>query len=300
VGAKLREVRRRIRSVQSTMKITRAMELIATSRIMKAQQRVEAARPYAERLTAAIADVATASAALNHPLLEQRPNPAAAAVFVITSDRGLAGAYSSNVLRRAEELFSLLRSEGKDIKLFVAGRKGLSYYRFRQRPVEESWAGFSETPTYDDAKRIADAMIEQFSSGQVDEIHGVFTDFVSAVRQRPVARRFVPMVFEEAERPPEAGPMTQYIFEPDPEALLEALLPRYVVTRVYNALLESAASEHAARRRAMSAATENAEELIKVLTRVANQARQTEITTEIMEIVGGAEALSKAREARAS
>jgi F-type H+-transporting ATPase subunit gamma len=244
--------------------------------------------------------VATASAALNHPLLEQRPNPAAAAVFVITSDRGLAGAYSSNVLRRAEELFSLLRSEGKDIKLFVAGRKGLSYYRFRQRPVEESWAGFSETPTYDDAKRIADAMIEQFSSGQVDEIHGVFTDFVSAVRQRPVARRFVPMVFEETERPPEAGPMTQYIFEPDPEALLEALLPRYVVTRVYNALLESAASEHAARRRAMSAATENAEELIKVLTRVANQARQTEITTEIMEIVGGAEALSKAREARAS
>ena len=300
MGAKLREVRRRIRSVQSTMKITRAMELIATSRIMKAQQRVEAARPYAERLTAAIADVATASTALNHPLLEQRPNPTAAAVFVITSDRGLAGAYSSNVLRRAEELFSLLRSEGKDVKLFAAGRKGLAYYRFRQRPVEESWLGFSETPTYDDAKRIAEALMEQFSTGQVDEIHGVFTDFVSAVRQRPVARRFVPMVFEEAERPAEAGPITQYIFEPDPEALLEALLPRYVVTRVYNALLESAASEHAARRRAMSAATENAEELIKVLTRVANQARQTEITTEIMEIVGGAEALSKAREARAS
>src|SRR5439155_157847 len=181
------------------MKITRAMELIATSRILKAQQRVEAARPYAERLTAAIADVATAS---------------------------------------------------------------------------------------------ADALIERFTAGDVDEIHGVFTDFVSAIRQRPVARRFVPMVFEETERPPTEGPVAQYIFEPDPEALLEALLPRYVETRVYNALLESAASEHAARRRAMSAATENAEELVKVLTRVANQARQTEITTEIMEIVGGAEALA--------
>jgi F-type H+-transporting ATPase subunit gamma len=276
------------------MKITRAMELIATSRILKAQQRVEAARPYAERLTAAITDVASASAALAHPLLEQRPNPKAAAVFVVTSDRGLAGAYSSNVLRRAEELFSLLRQEGKEVRLFVSGRKGLSYYRFRQRPIAQAWFGFSETPSYDDAKAIADTMIEQFSAGEVDEIHGVFTDFVSAVRQRPVARRFVPMVFEVAELPAEAGPLTQYIFEPDPEALLEALLPRYVETRVYNALLESAASEHAARRRAMSAATENAEELIKVLTRVANQARQSEITTEIMEIVGGAEALRKA------
>ena len=299
MGAKLREVRRRVRSVQSTMKITRAMELIATSRILKAQQRVEAARPYAERLTAAITDVASASAALRHPLLEERPDPKAAAVFVVTSDRGLAGAYSSNVLRRAEELFSLLRQEGKEVKLFVSGRKGLSYYRFRRRPIEQSWVGFSETPTYDDAKRIADAMIEGFTSGAVDEIHGVFTDFVSAIRQRPVARRFVPMVFEEAERP-EAGPVNQYIFEPDPEGLLQALLPRYVETRVYNALLESAASEHAARRRAMSAATDNAEELIKVLTRVANQARQTEITTEITEIVGGAEALRQAREAAAS
>jgi F-type H+-transporting ATPase subunit gamma len=293
MGAKLREVRRRIRSVQSTMKITRAMELIATSRIMRAQQRVEQARPYAERLTEAISDVASASAALSHPLLEQRPEPKAAAVFVVTSDRGLAGAYSSNVLRRAEELFSLLRQEGKEIRLFVAGRKGISYYRFRERPVEESWFGFSETPSYDNAKEIAQAMMERFTAGDVDEIHGVFTDFVSPLRQRAVARRFVPMVMEEAERPTE-GPVAQYIFEPEPEALLEALLPRYVETRVYNALLESAASEHAARRRAMSAATDNAEELTKVLTRVANQARQTEITTEIMEIVGGAEALRQA------
>lgn len=294
MGAKLREVRRRIRSVQSTMKITRAMELIATSRIVKAQQRVEQARPYADRLTAAIADVASASAALSHPLLEQRPEPKAAAVFVVTSDRGLAGAYSSNVLRRGEELFSLLRQEGKEIKLFVSGRKGLSYYRFRRRPIEDSWTGFSETPSYDDAKAIAGALIELFSTGAVDEIHGVFTDFVSPLRQRAVARRFVPMVWEEAERPAEVPLLPQYIFEPEPEELLEALLPRYVETRVFAALLEAAASEHAARRRAMSAATENAEELIKVLTRVANQARQTEITTEIMEIVGGAEALRQA------
>jgi F-type H+-transporting ATPase subunit gamma len=293
MGAKLREVRRRIKSVQSTMKITRAMELIATSRILKAQQRVEAARPYAERLTAAIADVASASTSTGLPLLQERPDPKAAAVFVVTSDRGLAGAYSSNVLKRAEELFALLKSEGKEVKLFVSGRKGLSYYRFRQRPIEESWLGFSETPTYDDAKRIADALIERFGAGDVDEIHGVYTDFVTVVRQRAVARRFVPMVFEVTDRPSQ-GPVAQYVFEPDAEALLSALLPRYVETRVFSALLESAASEHAARRRAMSAATENAEELIKVLTRVAKQARQTEITTEIMEIVGGGEALRKA------
>jgi F-type H+-transporting ATPase subunit gamma len=290
MGAKLREVRRRIRSVQSTMKITRAMELIATSRIMRAQQRVEAARPYAERLTAAIGDVASATSSLGHPLLEQRPNPTAAAVLVVTSDRGLAGAYSSNVLRRAEELFAKLRQEGKEPKIFVAGRKGVSSYRFRQRPVEASWTGFSETPTYDDAKAIADTLIEKFTAGEVDEIHAVFTDFVSVVRQRATAKRFCPLAVEEVERP-ERGPVAQYLFEPEPDALLEALLPRYIATRVFNALLEAAAAEHAARRRAMSAATENAEELIKVLTRVANQARQTEITTEIMEIVGGAEAL---------
>ncbi len=301
MGAKLREVRRRIRSVQSTMKITRAMELIATSRIMKAQQRVEAARPYAERLTAAIADVAAATTSLGHPLLEERPDRKTALVFVVTSDRGLAGAYSSNVLRRAEELFSLLRSEGKEVKLFVSGRKGISYYRFRERPIEQSWFGFSETPTYEQAKEIADALIEMYTSGEADEIHGVFTNFVTIVRQRAVARRFVPMVMEEVDRPEEQrGPLAQYLFEPEPDELLSALLPRYVETRVFNALIESAASEHAARRRAMSAATENAQELIKVLTRQANQARQTEITTEIMEIVGGAEALRQAAAAAAA
>src|SRR5438552_10030301 len=176
MGAKLREVRRRIRSVQSTMKITRAMELIATSRIAKAQQRVEAARPFAERLTEAIGDVAYASSALKHPLLEERPEPKAAAVLVVTSDRGLAGAYSSSVLRRAEELLAKLREEGKEPRLFVTGRKGVSYYRFRRRAVEASWTGFSETPTYEKAKEIADAMLERFTGGDVDEIHCVFTD----------------------------------------------------------------------------------------------------------------------------
>jgi F-type H+-transporting ATPase subunit gamma len=285
MGAKLRTVRRRIRSVQSTMKITRAMELIAASRILKAQQRVEAARPFAERLTAAIADVAAVSSSLSHPLIQERADRQNAAVFVVTSDRGLAGAYNSNVLRKSEELFRTLRDEVKQTKLFVAGRKGASYFRFRERPIEDAWAGFSETPSYDDAKKIADSLIDRYSSGEVDEIHGVFTDFVSPFRQTAVARRFVPLVVEEVERPSEA-PMPQYIFEPDPEALLSALLPRYVETRVFSALLEAAAAENAARRRAMGAATENAEELIKVLTRVANQARQTEITTEIMEIVG--------------
>ncbi len=294
MGAKLRTVRRRIRSVQSTMKITRAMELIAASRIMKAQQRVEQARPYAERLTAAIADVAAVSSSLGHPLLEERADRTAAAVFIVTSDRGLAGAYNANVFKRAEELLSLLRREGKEPKLFVTGRRGISYFRFRGRPMEATWAGFSETPTYDHAKEIADAMIEQYQDGRVDEIHGVYTDFISAVRQTAVAKRFVPMVVQEVEAPPEHMLSTQYLFEPEPDALLTALLPRYVETRVFDALLESAAAEHAARRRAMSAATENAEELIKVLVRQANQARQTEITTEIMEIVGGAEALRQA------
>ena len=299
MGAKLRETRRRIRSVQSTMKITRAMELIATSRIMKAQQRVEAARPYAQRLTAAIADVASASSSPNHPLLQERGGKVAA-VFVVTSDRGLAGAYSANVLRRAEELFALLRQQGKEVRLFVSGRKGISAYRFRGRPIEESWFGFSETPTYAHAKEIADALIERFTGQEFDEIHGVYTDFQSVVRQRAVARRFVPLQFEVVERPTEQRMQADYLYEPEPDALLTALVPRYVETRVFDALLESAASEHAARRRAMSAATENAQELIKVLTRVANQARQAEITTEIMEIVGGAEALRRARQSKAS
>jgi F-type H+-transporting ATPase subunit gamma len=291
MGAKLRQTRRRIRSIESTKRITKAMELIAASRILRAQQMVRQSRPYAELITQVIQNVASQIDEVAHPMLEQRSAPTSAAVVVVTSDRGLAGAYNSNLLRTTEELLARVRGHGLEPKMFVTGRKGISYFRFRERPVEASWRGFSETPSYDDAKTVADAVIEAFTSGAVDEIHLAYTEFASALVQRPVARRLVPMVVEEtAERPP--GPLPLYIFEPAPEKIFADLLPRYVEARVYSAMLESAASEQAARRRAMSAATDNAEELIKVLTRVANQARQSEITQEIMEIVGGAEAMA--------
>lgn len=294
MGAKLRVVRRRIRSVQSTMKITRAMELIAASRIVKAQQRVEAARPYAELLTRAMEDVARQTGALTHPLLEERPEPQHSGVLVVTSDRGLAGAYNANILKRAEELMDRLRGRGLEPVLYVSGRKGLGYFRFRGMPVEESWTGHSEVPPYGVAERIGSALIEAFAAGRIDELHTAYTDFRSAFTTRATDRRFLPIAPEEVVRREPGLPYPEYLFEPEPAAILDDLLPQYVITKVYAALLESAASENAARRRAMKAATENAEDLIKVLTRVANQARQAEITTEIMEVVGGAEALSKA------
>jgi F-type H+-transporting ATPase subunit gamma len=288
--AQQRVVRRRIRSVQSTMKITRAMELISASRVARAQQRVQQARPYTEEITAALENVVSTEVVLSHPLLEQRHEANAAAVLVVTSDRGLAGPYNANVLRTAEELMAHLRDDGIEPKLYVTGRKGVAYYRFRRRPIEESWTGFSHGPSYDDARTVVRVVVEAFLDHQVDQIHAVFTDFVSAATQRAVARRFVPLVIEEVEEgPPE--PIPQYLYEPSPERLLDALLPRYVEARVFTAMLESAASEHAARRRAMKAATDNAEELIEDLTREYNQARQAQITQEIMEIVGGAEAL---------
>ncbi len=294
MGAKLRAIRRRIRSVQSTMKITRAMELIAASRILRAQQRVEQIRAYATRLTEAMEDVAGQTGALVHPLLEERPDPRRSAVLVITSDRGLAGAYNANVLRRAERLVGRLRGDGIEPVLFVSGRKGQSYFRFRQVPIERGWEGFSEVPSYDDAEEVAHAVIEAFLEGRVDRIDAAYTDFRSAFTLRPVDRRFVPIAPEEVAGEVREEPRPQYIFEPEPARLLDALLPRYVTALIFAAMLESAASEHAARRRAMKAATENAEDLIRRLTRVANQARQSEITTELMEIVGGAEALRQA------
>lgn len=293
MAAKLRQVRRRIRSVQSTMKITRAMELIAASRILRAQQRVEAARPYAERLTEAMEDVARQTGALVHPLLEERENPRRAAVLVVTSDRGLAGAYNANVLRRSERVIGRLRGDGIEPALYVAGRKGQSYFRFRQVPIEQGWSEFSEVPRYDNAEDIAGTLIEAFREHDVDAVHAVYTDFRSAFTLRPVDQRFLPIRPEEV-RGEGGEPSAEYIFEPAPARLLDALLPRYVTAKIFHAMLESAASEHAARRRAMKAATENAEDLIKRLTRVANQARQAEITTELMEIVGGAEALKQA------
>lgn len=291
MGAKLRQVRRRMRSVQSTMKITRAMELIAASRITRAQQRVLAARPYADLLTQAMEDVARHAGTLDHPLLEERSDPERAAVFVVTSDRGLAGAYNANVLRRAERLMGKLRGEGVEPLLYVLGRKGQSFFRFRRVPIEEGWTGASEVPSYADGERIARVLIEAFAERGVDAVHAVYTDFRSAFTLRPIDKRFLPIAPEEVAG--EGGqPSAEYIFEPGPEQLLDGLLPRYVTAKIFHAMLESAASEHASRRRAMKAATDNAEDLIRQLTRVANQARQAEITTELMEVIGGAEALS--------
>jgi F-type H+-transporting ATPase subunit gamma len=292
MGAKLRIYRRRIRSARQTQKITRAQELIATSRIARAQQRVQQSRPYTEQITKAIENIASQTD-IAHPLVEERAAPDNVAVLVVSSDRGLAGAYNANVFRMTEQLLSTLRDEGKQPLLYAVGRKAVGYFRFRDRPVVQSWTGFSEQPRYEDAKEVADTLIQAFVEHEVDEIHAVYTDFVSALTQRTVARRFLPLVIEETDEPSPHGPLPLYIFEPSPQEVLDALLPRYIESRVFTALLESAASESAARRRAMKAATDNAEELIKVLVRAENQARQAEITQEIMEIVGGAEALSK-------
>ena len=298
MGAQLRVYRRRIRSVQSTKKITRAMELIAASRIVKAQQRVNAAKPYAAQITRVISALASQGASIDHPLLQEQSDERRVAVLVITSDRGLAGGYNANALKTAAQLEELLRNEGKEPVSFLVGRKAIGFYRFRGRPVEQSWSGFSEQPTYDDAREVAEALIDSFlrneEEGGTGEIHLVHTEYVSALTQRAVANRVLPLVVEESDAPPPEGALPLYEFEPDPSTLLDALLPRYVTTRVYAAMLEAAASESASRRRAMKAATDNADELVKSLTRAANSARQAEITQEISEIVGGATALEDA------
>ena len=307
MAATLRELRGRIKSASSIKKITKAQELIATSRIAKAQARVDAARPYATEITNMLTELAGASA-LDHPLLVERENPKRAGVLVVSSDRGLCGGYNANVLRRAEELFALLRDEGKTPVLYVVGRKALGYYSFRQRQVAESWTGFSERPEYDHAKEIAGTLVQAFQSGAdddgddagadgilgVDELHIVSTEFRSMLSQTAVALRIAPMVVEYVGEP-ETGPHTLYSFEPSAENLFDALLPRYIATRVYAALLEAAASESASRRRAMKSATDNADDLIKALTLAANRERQAQITQEISEIVGGANALADAR-----
>ncbi|MDP9181512.1 MAG: F0F1 ATP synthase subunit gamma [Actinomycetota bacterium] len=297
MGAQQRVYRRRIKTVQSTKKITKAMELIAASRIAKAQAAVNAARPYEREITNVLSALASQST-VDHPLVNEKPNPTRAAVLVISSDRGLAGGYSSNALKQAEALGNLLRSEGKEPVSYLIGRKAVGFYRFRNRPIEDSWTGFSEKPSYADAKIVADTLIEAFlkdsAEGGVDEIHVVFTEYVSALTQKPIAARVLPLVIVESDEPAPDGPLPLYEFEPEAEVLLDALLPRYVETRVYAALLASAASESASRRRAMKAATDNAEDLIKSLTRAANAARQAEITQEISEIVGGANALASA------
>ena len=297
MGAQLRLVRRRIRSVQSTAKITRAQELIASSRIIKAQQRVHDAQPYAREITWAVEAVVSRSSQIDHPLTTEPKNPARAAVLILTSDRGFAGGYNASVLREAQNLEALLAERGVTAVPFVAGRKGLIWHRFRQREMAGEWSGFSDTPRNSNAREITDVLLEAYerpaSEGGVDEIYMVYTEFVSMLTQRPVARRVLPLEIEETEEAPERGAVPLYEFEPSPEDVLNALLPWYVESRIFHALLEAAAAEIAARRRAMKSATDNANDLLDQLTLEANKARQAEITQEISEIVGGANALAE-------
>ena len=308
MGAQLRVYRRRIRSVQSTKKITKAMELIAASRIVKAQARMKAARPYANELTRALAALGK-NATLKHPMLTGVENPRRAGILVVTSDRGLAGGYNANVLRLANELAARLEGEGKQVVRYVIGRKGVAYYNFRRIPLAGSWTGFSEQPNFADARPATETVVagliatsegEADSEPGIDELHVIYTRFVNSVSQVPTAVLVSPVkeIADEAaaEQDEKAadGPQAEYEFEPEPEELIGALMPRYISARIFSALLESAASESAARRRAMKSASDNATELIRTYTRQANQARQAEITQEISEIVGGADALAAA------
>jgi F-type H+-transporting ATPase subunit gamma len=298
MGAQLRAVRRRIRSVQSTAKITRAQELIASSRIIKAQQRLHAAAPYARELTRAVEAVVSRSENIDHPLTQPVRSPTRAAVVILTSDRGFAGGFNANVLREAQSLRALLEGRQVETVTYVAGRKGIVWHRFRNREMAAEWSGFSDTPRQEDAGEIARSLLEAFdrptAEGGVDEIYVVYTQFVSMLTQQAVVHRLLPLAIEPTEEPPPTGPLPIYEFEPSPEDVLNALLPWYVESRLFQALLDSAASEIAARRRAMKSATDNANELIEQLSREANKARQAEITQEISEIVGGANALAGA------
>ena len=302
MAAQLRLVRQRISTVQSIAKITRAQELIASSRIVRAQQQQRAAEPYARELTRAVEAVISRSTNITHPFTTEPENPTRAAVLILTSDQGFAGAYNANVLRESARLRERLRERGVQPVLYVAGRKGISWHRFRELELAGSWSGFSATPKYRDAKAIADVLLEAFNAGRdgteeaskVEEIHLVGTEFVSMLTQRPSVRRLLPLEIEETDEPSPSGPLPSYEFEPDPERVLDALMPQYVASRIFYALLEAAASELASRRRAMKAATDNANDLIETLTREANNARQAEITQEISEIVGGSNALAGA------
>ncbi|MEU2928785.1 F0F1 ATP synthase subunit gamma [Streptomyces sp. NPDC007251] len=299
MGAQLRVYKRRIRSVSATKKITKAMEMIAASRVVKAQRKVAASTPYANELTRAVTAVGTGSNT-KHPLTTEAENPTRAAVLLLTSDRGLAGAFNSNAIKTAEQLTERLERDGKQVDTYIVGRRGVAHYNFRERKIAESWTGFTDEPTYADAKKVAAPLIEaiekETADGGVDELHIVFTEFVSMMTQTALDARLLPLRLEEVaeEARPQGEILPLYDFEPSAEDVLDALLPRYVESRIYNALLQSAASKHAATRRAMKSATDNAGELIETLTRLANQARQAEITQEISEIVGGASALADA------
>jgi F-type H+-transporting ATPase subunit gamma len=290
-----RVLRRRIRSVQSTKKITRAMELIAASRIVKAQQRVAAARPYSEQITEVIRQLAASGAGLEHPLLQPRDEIKNVGFIAITADRGLAGAYNASVIRTIERAVAERRAKGQGYSLATAGKKAESFFRWRGYQLDYSATGFSEQPHYENARELADAVIEKYENTEIDEVQLVYTRFLSMGSQRVVTRRLLPLdAGAIAQRSDSEGPTAAYEFEPEPNEILEHLLPRYVQSRVFAAMLDAAASEQAARQRAMKAATDNAEDLIKNLSIDANKLRQAGITTEIMEIVGGAEALRQA------
>jgi F-type H+-transporting ATPase subunit gamma len=297
MGAQLRAVRRRIRSVQSTAKITRAQELIASSRIIKAQQRLHEAQPYAREITRAVEAVVARSENVDHPLTRPVQDPTRSAVLILTSDRGFCGGFNANVLREAQGLRTLLQDQGLPTETYVAGRKGIVWHNFRDRAMASQWDGFSDTPHHRNATEITRALLEAYlrpsQDGGVDQLYVVYTEFVSMLTQRAVVHRLLPLQITDGGEPP-TGPMPIYEFEPSPEDVLNALLPWYVESRIFHALLESAASEIASRRRAMKSATDNANELIEQLSREANKARQAEITQEISEIVGGANALAAA------
>ncbi len=289
-SGQIRILRRRIKSVKNTQKITRAMEMIAASRIMKAKRRVNEARPYAEQITTIIKGLAASNSAQDHPLLTDFPDASTTAVVVVTSDRGLAGAYNSNVLKRADAIIDRAEGDGRDVDLFLVGDKAEQYYRFLGREARATWDGVSDSPNFEDAHAIGQAVMDAFADGEFRDVELVYTDFQSALNQVPTVMTLLPV--DPAEFAGGDGLAPEIEYEPDPAEILDLLIPRYVEAKIFAGMLESAASEHASRQRAMKAATDNADDVIDTLSRTMNQARQDQVTTELTEIVGGAEALS--------
>ena len=293
-GGTERVLRRRIKSVQSTKKITKAMELIAASRIVKAQARVAAARPYSEQITEVIRNLAAAGAGTSNPLLTTRDEVHNVGYVVIAADRGLSGGYNSTVIRAAERQLQADVAAGRDYKLILVGKKAAKYFRFRGYRVEAAFDGFSDEPTYENAREVTASIVGLYERGEIDQVELAYTQFLSVATQRVHVRRFLPLEAAAITETTATGPKADYEFEPEPSAILDQIVPRYVESRLFAAMLDAAASQHAAQQRAMKSATDNADELIKVLTRGMNRARQDSITTEIIEIASGAEALAAA------
>ena len=289
-GGQERILRRRIKSVESTKKITRAMELIAATRVVKAQDRAAAARPYSDEITSVIVDLLRAGAAKEHPLLREHPDARTTAFVVMTSDRGMCGGYNSNVLRLAERSIAEARAEGRSHSLIVVGKKAQKHFRFRGLAIDAAFEGMTDQPVFENAREVAAAVRERYEAGELASVELAYTRFLSAGVQSAVVRRFLPLEVPAVETTD--GPSADLEYEPSPTGILNEILPRYLESRLFSALLDASASEHASRQRAMKAATENAEDLKVTLSRIMNRARQDAITTEIMEIVGGSEALA--------